>query len=420
MNGDEDDGPTEGARTVNRTSRLWAWSVVALVSLGTAINYLSRNSLALLAPQLELTFHFGAKEYSYIAAAFQVAYTVMQPVCGFILDRLGLRVGFALFAALWSIVGIFHAGAGGWRALMALRGALGATEAVAIPAGMKAVSEWFTGADRSKAVGWFNAGTSLGAMIAPPMTIALTLAYGWRSAFVVSGILGLVWAALWYAVYRSPPKAASAAPSKPVRALTILTSRRYWALAVPRFFAEPAWQTFNLWIPLYLATERHMDLKSIALFAWTPFLAADLGGVIGGYLSPVFIRLFGLKLIPARVAVMALGAVLMIAPGLIALAGNAYLAIALFCVGGFAHQMISVNINTLSADLFPSETLGAANGFVGSAGWTGGLLFSLLIGVLVGTTGYGPLFACLGAFDLIGVAALVLLLRGATALEKDA
>ena len=117
---------------------------------------------------------------------------------------------------------------------------------------------------------------------------------------------------------------------------------------------------------------------------------------------------------------MALGAVLMIAPGLIALAGNAYLAIALFCVGGFAHQMISVNINTLSADLFPSETLGAANGFVGSAGWTGGLLFSLLIGVLVGTTGYGPLFACLGAFDLIGVAALVLLLRGATALEKDA
>ena len=150
-----------------------------------------------------------------------------------------------------------------------------------------------------------------------------------------------------------------------------------------------------------------MDLKQIALFAWLPFLAADGGGVLGGYLAPFLVRFFGVRLIPSRVLGISLGAVLMIAPGCIGLAGSPYLAIALFCVGGFAHQMISVLINTLSADVFAPEEVGTANGFVGPAGWLGGLLFSLAIGQLADRIGYGPLFACLSAFDLIGAAVLI-------------
>ncbi len=409
-----------------RANRLYAWSVVGVVCLGTIVNYLSRNTLAVLAPQLEHLLKFGATEYSYVVAAFQLAYTLMQPVCGFVLDRIGLRAGFALFAALWSVAGMLHAFAGGWVGLAVLRGGLGATEATAIPAGMKAIGEWFRGAERSAATGWFNVGTSFGAMLAPPLVVGLTLAFGWRAAFVATGMLGLVWAALWYAVYRSPadtdpdtdPDTGTAAAPPRVGVLEIVRSRRYWALAIPRFLSEPAWQTFNFWIPLYLATERHWDLKQIALFAWTPFLAADLGGVFGGYLSPFLIRRLKLPLVTARAAVAGIGSVLMIAPGLIALAGDAYLAMALFCVGGFAHQMISVTINTLSADLFPSRTLGTANGWVGAAGWTGGLLFSLLIGQLVHVTGYGPLFACLGVFDLLGFAALAVMLRGLRSIEE--
>ena len=394
-----------------RSNRLYAWSVVGVVCLGTIVNYLSRNTLAVLAPQLEHLLKFGATEYSYVVAAFQLAYTLMQPVCGFVLDRIGLRAGFALFAALWSVAGMLHAFAGGWVGLAVLRGGLGAAEATAIPAGMKAIGEWFRGAERSAAVGWFNVGTSFGAMLAPPLVVGLTLALGWRAAFVATGMLGLVWAALWYAVYRSPADTDTGTAAAPPRVgvLEIVRSRRYWALAIPRFLSEPAWQTFNFWIPLYLATERHWDLKQIALFAWTPFLAADLGGVFGGYLSPLLIRRLKFPLVTARAAVAGLGSVLMIAPGLIALAGDAYLAMALFCVGGFAHQMISVTINTLSADLFPSRTLGTANGWVGAAGWTGGLLFSLLIGQLVHVTGYGPLFACLGVFDLLGFAVLAVM-----------
>lgn len=403
-----------------RSSRLYAWSVVGVVCLGTIVNYLSRNTLAVLAPQLEHLLKFGVTEYSYVVAAFQLAYTLMQPVCGFVLDRIGLRAGFALFAALWSVAGMLHAFAGGWVGLAVLRGGLGATEATAIPAGMKAIGEWFRGAERSAATGWFNVGTSFGAMLAPPLVVGLTLAFGWRAAFVATGALGLAWAVLWYVVYRSPKEVVAVEAAPRVGMLEIIRSRRYWALAIPRFLAEPAWQTFNFWIPLYLATERHWDLKQIALFAWTPFLAADLGGVFGGYLSPLLMRVLKLDLLPARLAVTGVGAVLMIAPGLIALAGNAYLAMALFCVGGFAHQMISVTINTLSADVFPSRTLGTANGWVGAAGWTGGLLFSLLIGQLVHVTGYGPLFGCLGVFDLVGFAVLAVMIRGLTSLEEAA
>ncbi len=397
------------------------WGVVALISFGTIINYLSRNTLAVLAPQLEATLHFGVREYSYVVAAFQLAYTLMQPVCGFVLDRLGLRFGFALFALLWSGAGLLHAVANGWPTLAVLRGGLGAAEASAVPAGMKAISEWFSGADRSKAVGWFNAGTSLGAMLAPPLTVGLTLAYGWRSAFVATGAMGVAWAALWFWLYRSPPSVPGAGTPHAARAgLVILGQRRFWALAVPRFLAEPAWQTFNFWTPIYLATERHWDLQHIALFAWAPFLAADLGGVASGYLSPALLRLFRFDLLKARTATVWIGAALMIAPACVALAGNAYGAIALLCVGGFAHQTISVTINTLSADLFPSRELGTANGWVGSAGWGGGLVFSLLIGQVVQKTGFGPLFACLGVFDLLGAIVLTALLRGLAPVKEIA
>ncbi len=400
-------------------SKLYPWAVVGLITLGVVINYLSRNTLSVLAAQLEVTLRFGVREYSYIVAAFQLAYTVMQPVCGYVLDRLGVRLGFALFALLWSGAGLAHALAGGWQALALCRAGLGASEAAAVPGGMKAISEWFKGPNRSQAVGWFNVGTSFGAMLAPPLTVGLTLIFGWRSGFLATGVMGVIWAMGWYWLYRSPTDAPAAAAIR-VPLTQVLGQRRFWALAIPRFLAEPAWQTFTFWIPLYLASERHWDLQHIAIFAWTPFLAADLGGVAGGYLSPWLGRRFHFSLLRSRQTVVGLAAVLMIAPGLIGLVADANIAILLFCVGGFAHQMISVTLNTLSADLFASERLAVANGWVGSAGWTGGLLFSLLIGQIAHAVGFAPLFGCLGIFDLIGVVILVGLLRGVRPLEESA
>jgi len=212
-------------------------------------------------------------------------------------------------------------------------------------------------------------------------------------------------------------------PSAPVArapVAAILRRRAFWAIAIPRFLSEPAWQTFSFWIPLYLTTERGMNLKGVALFAWLPFLAADIGGLAGGYLSPILIARFNIGLIPSRIAGIVIGAVLMIGPGLVGLAAGPGWAIGLFCVGGFAHQMISTLINTLSADVFPAASIGTANGLIGMAGWTGGLIFTLIVGQLAERIGYGPLFACLAVFDLIGAAALIALIRGADVGEARA
>jgi ACS family hexuronate transporter-like MFS transporter len=405
------------------------WWIVALISLGTILNYLARNSLGVLAPQLKLNLHVSTAQYSYVVAAFQLAYTVMQPVCGFVIDRIGLRLGVALFALIWAGANMLHAFAAGWPSLAVFRGLLGVGESAAVPSGVKAVSEWFPPRERSVAVGYFNTGTSLGALIAPPVVVFLALRYDWRAAFVIIGVLGAVWAMLWYIAYRPPtehPLLGEAErayildgqpQSLPARTsmAAILRQRAFWAIAIPRFLSEPAWQTFSFWIPLYLTTERGMNLKGIALFAWLPFLAADIGGLAGGYLSPLLIKRFNVALIPSRIAGVVLGAVLMIGPGLVGLAAGPGWAIGLFCVGGFAHQMISTLINTLSADVFPASSIGTANGLVGMAGWTGGLIFTLIVGQLAERIGYSPLFACLALFDLIGAAVLIMLIRGVDA-----
>jgi ACS family hexuronate transporter-like MFS transporter len=401
------------------------WWIVALVCVGTILNYLARNSLGVLAPQLTKELGFTTQQYSYVVAAFQVAYTAMQPVCGAIIDSLGLKVAFALFAVAWSLANMAHGFAGGWISLAFFRGLLGLSEAAAIPAGIKAVSEWFPARDRSVAIGFFNAGTSLGAAIAPPIVIFLSLAYGWRSAFVVTGAVGLVWAAAWYLLYDSPtrhralspeqralaPAVVEASTQPPLTFMALIRQRNFWGLAIPRFLIEPAWQTFSFWIPLYLARERGMDLAHIALFAWLPFLASDAGGILGGYLSPFLMKTFRQGLLTSRATGFALGAVLMIAPASVGLALSPYLAIALFCVGGFAHQMLSVMLNTLTTDVFPRESVARANGFVGMCGWTGGLLFSLLVGALADTVGFGPLFRLLAVFDIAGAIILFAVLR---------
>ncbi len=401
------------------------WWIVALVCVGTILNYLARNSLGVLAPQLTKELGFTTQQYSYVVAAFQLTYTAMQPICGAIIDGLGLKIAFAVFAIAWSLANMAHALAGGWVSLAFFRGLLGVSEAAAIPAGIKAVSEWFPARDRSVAIGFFNAGTSLGAAIAPPIVIFLSLTYGWRAAFVVTGALGVIWAIGWYFFYDPPARhrllnaaqralapsvvEASTGPRETFRSLIV--QRTFWGLAIPRFLIEPAWQTFSFWIPLYLARERGMDLMSIAMFAWLPFLAADAGGILGGYLSPILMRWGKLPLVTSRAAGFTLAAGLMIAPACVGLATSPYVAIALFCVGGFAHQILSVLLNTMTTDVFARESVARANGFVGMFGWTGGLLFSLLVGALADTVGFAPLFSLLGLFDILAALAIWALLQ---------
>jgi len=403
------------------------WWIIGLVTLGTILNYLARSSLAVAAPTLKHVFDMSTQQYSWVVAAFQAAYTIMQPVAGYILDVLGVRLGFALFAVGWSLSNGAHAFATGWPSLALFRGFLGLSEAAAMPAGLKVVSEWFPPRERTVATGWFNIGSSLGGMLAPPIVIFCIFTWGWQSAFVVTGGVGLIWAMLWYWGYRSPRDHPALSESERAYILSgmedeassdaprhwhdVLRTRDFWGIAIPRFLAEPAWQTFNFFIPLYLADARGMDLKSIAAFAWLPFLAADAGSIIGGYYAPWLMRRFKVSLLTSRKIVVTSGAICMVGPACIGLAGSPGMAIVLFCVGGFAHQMLSGALMTLSADLFDKRIVATATGMAGSAAWIGGLSFSLVIGALADTIGYNPLFVCLALFDLLGAALLWSLLR---------
>ena len=401
------------------------WWIIALVTLGTILNYLARSTLSVAAPTLKEAFAMTTEDYSWVVLAFQASYTVMQSVAGGVLDALGTRLGFFLFAVGWALANMAHALATGTISLAAFRALLGATEAAAIPAGTKTVAEWFPARERPLATSLFQMGTSVGNMIAPPLVAFCILAWNWQSAFIVTGALSLVWAMLWWFSYRAPqdhPRLSAAERAeiaagqtarvggRPITRAAILQRRGFWAIALPRFLAEPAWQTFNFFIPLYLVAVWQLDLKSIALWAWLPFLAADFGSLAAGLLPNWLIRR-GASLLGSRKITMTLGALFMVGPACIGLATSPGMAIALFCAGGFAHQMLNGALITLCADVFEPGSVGTATGMAGTSAWVGGMLFTLLIGQSADQFGYNPLFVALAALDLAGAAVLWALLR---------
>lgn len=397
-----------------RTIHGLRWWVLALVALGTIVNYVDRNTLGVLAPILKDQLHFSTEQYSFVVAAFQACYGLMQPIAGFFTDWIGLRLGYFIFALLWGAAAALHALAGSWQAMAFFRGLLGVAEAAAIPAAVKTATVWFPPKERSVAAGWFNTGSSVGAMITPPLVVWLSLTWGWQFAFMATGALGVGMACLWALLYRNPevhtrlsaeerayiesdqPPPSSARPSVGA----VLGKLQFWGLAAARFLTEPAWQTFGFWIPLYMVSVRGMDIKQFALFAWLPFLGADLGCIVGGYLSPFLANRLGMTLVNSRIAGVGLGALCMIGPGLVGLVSSPITAILLFSVGGFAHQMLSSLLYALVTDTFNKPDVATATGFAGMAGYLGGMLFSLFIGQMAATIGYEPLFICLSIFDI--------------------
>ncbi|MDB5746848.1 MAG: transporter [Massilia sp.] len=400
--------------------------MIGLIMLGAVINYLTRSSLAVAAPTVLADLGITTQEYSYITAAFQGA-IMLQPLCGYVLDVIGLKYGFALFAAAWSLICMAHGLATNWQALAVLRGLLGLAEGSANPAGMKAVSEWFPARERGLAGGVFNMGASFGSMLAPPLVVWAILYYNWQSAFVITGALGLVWVAAWLLLYDAPGRhrRLSAAEAQHIAAgqerhlegdgtrpsiLSILRLRNFWGIALPRFLADPAWGTLAFWVPLYLTTVRGFDLKQIAMFAWLPFLAADLGCMFGP-LVVLALQKRGVRLVNARRGAFTLGACMMTGVAFVGYVDSPYAAIALLSLAGFAHQTLSVTVITMSSDLFRRNEVATVAGMCGTFGNLGLLIFSLLIGGLLASVGYTPFFVALAVLDLLAAVLLWCLVR---------
>ncbi|WP_407302015.1 MFS transporter [Raoultella planticola] len=374
------------------------WWMLVLFLLGVTVNYITRNSLGIIAPELKVSLGITTEQYSWIVGAFQLAYTLFQPLCGWLIDVIGLKLGFMICATLWAIACIAHAGAGSWLHLAILRFFMGGAEAAATPANAKTIGEWFPKSERPIAAGWAGVGFSIGAMLAPPIIYFAHASFGWQGAFMFTGVLAFI-------RQDNEPPAVKLPFFTALK--TVSKNKRFYGIAIPAFMAEPAWAVLSFWVPLYLAKEHGMDLKQIAMFAWLPFLAADLGSVVSGYLTRLYTRWFGYTRVNAVVASSVTGAFLMISLALVAITRDPYITIVLISIGGFGHQIISCMLSALVVESFDKGQMATVNGMRGSAAWIASFLFSLLIGVTADKIGFNPLFIAMGFFDLIGAIFLV-------------
>jgi len=406
------------------------WLTIALIMLGAMVNFLSRATLAVAAPTVMENLHITTQQYGYITGAFQ-AFILLQFAVGYIIDVLGVKTGFALFAFLWSVICMAHGFANSWQMLAWLRGALGFAEGAFSPGGLKVVSEWFPAKERGMAGGLYNIGPSIGQMLAPPLVVWAILNYSWQASFVIVGVISLCWVVLWLILYHpvakhprlsaeerelivSGQESFVKADDKKPSVLSILSRRNFWGVALPRFLTDPTWGMLSFWVPLYLTTVRHFDLKQIAMYAWLPFLAADLGCIFGPSVV-LFLQRRGLDLIDARRGAFTLGAFMMIGVAFAGTVQSAYMAVALISLAGFAHQTLSVTMITMATDLFPRNEVGTVAGMAGTSANLGVLISSLLIGGLVSTIGYAPFFVALSVLDLIAAVVVWTVIRKPTA-----
>jgi MFS transporter, ACS family, hexuronate transporter len=404
------------------------WYIAIMLCLVTTINYLDRTSLSVAGPELKKTLSIDVLHFAYIIMCFQFMYGLMQPFMGRVMDWLGIKRGFSLAAIWWSTANMLHAFARTPFSFGAFRALLGVGEAGNFPGVAKTISEWFPAKERTIAFGIANIGSGTGSLIATPFVAWIIYKYGWQEAFVITGAVGFVWVALWLLFYKSPSKHSCITPeeldyiakgqtelqaeeqtNKNIWKL-ILGQRNFWGIAFSRMLSEPAWQFFSYWIPMYFADQRGMDLKQIGLFLWVPFLAADLGSFVGGFISPFYHKL-GFKILPSRKLAMTTAACMMPVSLLIVQAPSAYWAIFWFCIASFGHQCISAVLLVLPVDLFPKSTVATANGLSGTCGHFSGMFFTFCVGWLVMHIGYSPVFVIIAMLDLIGAAVLWTVIR---------
>lgn len=410
--------------------RLWGlrWWMISLITIGTVFNYLTRAILGVVVTQPGFVSDTGVteQEYSWVTAFFQGG-LLLQPLAGYIMDIIGLKLGFGIFAAAWAGLTALHGAAMNWQMLAVFRGLMGFAEGTAQPGGMKAVAEWFPAKERGFAAGVYNIGASFGPMLAAPLVAWAVLFHSWRLAFFIAGGAALIWVVMWFKFFHSPkqhPKltkeereyiesnqeAHLAESGKKPSLLTLLKQRNTWGIAIPRMLADPTWGTLNFWMPLYLATERGFDIKQLALFAWMPFLTADLGAMTGPTIA-YWLQRRGISLITARKIAFTVGAVLMLSMIFVAKVADPISAILLLCLGGFAHQTLSITVITMSSDLFRKNEVGTVAGIAGFCGNLGVLLFTLVVGGLVKVIGYDPFFVALAVLDILAAIWLWVMVR---------
>jgi ACS family hexuronate transporter-like MFS transporter len=397
------------------------WWIAALLFMVTVINLVDRLTVSVLAPVITTELGLSNLQFAGLSTWFLIAYAASQGLSGKVFDRLGTRRTFSVSVAIWSVAAMAHAFARGLSSLSCFRFILGIGEGGNWPGAAKVIAEWFPIRERAFAMGIVNAASSIGAIVAPPLVIWLQIQFGWRTAFLATGALGLGWLLLWLLFYKPPEQAAitqgelallgshpAASIGRKVGWRELLKYREVWAIVLARFLTDPVWWLYITWLPLYLFHVHGFNLKQIGLFAWVPYVAADAGSLLGGWMSGFFIAR-GWTVNKARKAIMVPGALLMCAGILAAVAHNPAAALGLIAVVLFGFQMWIGNVQTMPSDYFPESVVGSVAGLGGLGAGVGAILFTLSTGWVVDHFSYTPILVAAGLLPLLGTSILFVL-----------
>jgi MFS transporter, ACS family, hexuronate transporter len=405
------------------------WWIAGLLACASALSYLDRQSFPVASIEIQKHIPISDQQYSVLQMLFLLAYSVMYAGGGKIADWLGTRNGYSIMILFWSAATGLHGLVTSVFGLSIARLLLGLGEGGGFPCSAKAISEWFPPEDRALAFGIVNTGSSIGAVVAPPLIALIVLTLNWRWIFFLTSALGIVWALFWWLFYNPPQKQKFITPEELERireslALTVAGAaqrrnslpwldlfryRQVWALLAAKFLTDAVWFFFMFWLPRYLGDVRHLDIKQIGYFAWIPYALAGAGSFAGGWLSSTLIRRrwtvnFSRKLC------LGLSAAIMPVSLLIARSPLG-IALAIFSMALFGHQFWSTILQTLSADIFPSAVVGSVAGLMGAVGSFGAMLFDLMVGsVLTHSHSYSLVLLSAGLLHPIAFLLIVLMI----------
>ena len=415
----------------------YRWVICGLLFAATAINYVDRQTIGVLKPTLQAELKWTESSYADIVFWFQCAYAIGYLGFGPIIDRIGARLGYAVAFTVWTLAHIAHGFVHSITQFALVRFTLGLGESGSFPSSLKAVSEWFPQKERAFAVGVFNAGSNIGAIVTPLVVPAITLAWGWRAAFVATGVATFVWLIAWLAVYRSPADHKKVSPgelayihsgvdgaapkvSLPISWLRLLRLRETWAYALGKFLTDPIWWLYLFWLPDFLSKRYDLDLKSFGPPLVAIYVLSDIGSVAGGWGSSKLMQ-SGRTANVARKTTMLICA-LAVTPIVFAqFVSHLWLAVAIIGLATAAHQAWSANLMTLPSDLFPRIAVGSIVGIGGTAGAIGGMLMSKYNGYILDAFGsYQPIFALAGGAYIAGFAVIHLLSPRLTRVTEEA
>lgn len=398
-----------GASTVRFTSRQSA--VAALLFTMLLLNYLDRQVLSIVFTQMKAELGLSQSQYTASVNAFLVAYGFMYFGSGLILDRMGARAGVALFVALWSLVSALHGFVGGFTSLLVLRFLLGITEPGGFTGAVKTVAERFSAAQRGLATGIFTSGAGIGALIAPPALVFLTLHFGWRSAFFVTGLLGLAWLPFWWKLLDAPAGQTAALRNQPkISPWVLFRNKQALSFAATRFFGDSTGYFLMFWLPQHLMENKQFSFVMLGMLGWIPYLVKDFGAIAGGYWSSRMVQA-GQQAVYSRKFVMSIAGLFVIAGALLESQNAPFMIFTCLVLTSFGMGLWSGNFHNIPADAFPPKVVASVHGLAGSFGAVGGIVFNTLVGQFMATGQSWATFLTLAMLMPLGVLPLWLFVR---------